>query len=279
MPRAPKHFKIHCSIGNHRKTSEMAGSNDLLAIYVRLGILAIQRFADQTGDTFIVNIRELPWITGKKRSDSAKVLLQYLVDTSPILVRYSGDTCLITIPNFAKKQGFGHRNGVLKGYPATATATATSKPLESPSGTGPNGPFDLVPPKGRTVKASKVWTAVNEALKAYLPRSTGLTLTDARRRRMILLVKSFGPDAPIRAIHGYAALHLTSKPDDGFDPLRNFNPDTCWRPSLVGKYLDADSAAFDAGLRRPYVRPASGSDEQARFIRIMEALTGRREDL
>lgn len=138
MARSPKHFKVHCSLRNHRKTVDMAADNDLLATYVRLGILGIERFADRTGDTFLVSMAELPAVTGTKRSDSARKLLNKLATTSPVVVNYLGTSCKITIPNLAKKQGFGGFNGTGKGASSSSTPTPTSTKKEI--GEAPSAP-------------------------------------------------------------------------------------------------------------------------------------------
>lgn len=107
MAYRPKHFKVHCSLKNHRKTAEMFVDNDMLAAYIRLGILSTERFAQKTGGTFMVHDRELGWIFGKHRADVARKSLQRLADISPISAERNGDVWSITIPNLAKKQGFG----------------------------------------------------------------------------------------------------------------------------------------------------------------------------
>jgi len=121
----------------------------------------------------------------------------------------------------------------------------------------------------------EIWTATNVALKAYMHRSTGLTLTPARRSRLQRLVKDHGADAPLAAIHGYAATHLTKPPDPKFDPLRNFNPDTCWSAKLYGKYIDADTAAQGAGLTRPYAQPNAADEFRASVVRMTADVSRR----
>ena len=73
MPRnqAP-HFKVRCSTRNHERTAAMYGDNDMLALWTRLGVLAIERYADRTSDHFEVHDRELTALTGKGRADIAR---------------------------------------------------------------------------------------------------------------------------------------------------------------------------------------------------------------
>lgn len=132
MPKGPKHFKVHCSVRNHAKTAKMFTENDLLATWVRLGILAVERFADRTGNSFRVSDHELVAITGKGRLDVARTLLSRLADVSQTSASRDGDVWLISLPNFGKKQGFGLGNGAKTGASASASPTATSTKEKNP---------------------------------------------------------------------------------------------------------------------------------------------------
>ncbi len=121
MARVRPHAKIHTSLGNHPKTADLYSDNDLLATYTRIMLFAIERYAAKNGDTFIVSKKEMLVLTGKGRIDAAKRVLGLLAEVSPISQRYTGDNCEITIPNFAKKQGFYSKN-----------STRTVKELRTP---------------------------------------------------------------------------------------------------------------------------------------------------
>lgn len=127
MPRVTPHAKLHVSLKNHRKTAQLFADNDLLAAYTRILLLAVERFADRTEDSFTVHKSELMVLAGKKRADSALRLVRYLSDTSPILVQSEGSLFRITVPNFAKKQGFHARKGNGTGDPTTTTSTTTKR--------------------------------------------------------------------------------------------------------------------------------------------------------
>lgn len=130
MPRGKPHFKVRLSVKNHDDLPAVYSSNDLFALWVRLGMAAIERFADRTGDRFIVPDRELMMLTGKGRLDVARTSLSRLADVSPISAERDGDVWRIHFPNLAQKQGFRPRNGTVTGPPATATATATPEKLD-----------------------------------------------------------------------------------------------------------------------------------------------------
>jgi hypothetical protein len=126
MPRTPPHFKVRCTVANHEKMAAVYADNDLFALWVRLGIKAVERFADRNGGTFIVHDSELDALTGKGRADVARRLLEHLADVSPISAQPSGYIWRITIPNFAEKQGFRKKNGSVMEVSASASASAST---------------------------------------------------------------------------------------------------------------------------------------------------------
>ncbi len=132
MPRVPPHFKVRTSIKNHAKMAAVYRDDKLLAAYVRLGVEAIERFADRTGDTFILDERDLMGCTATERRDSARRVLDKLVTCSPLVYHFSEGLYHVHIPNLAKKQGFRPRNGSGMEVSATTTATTTAKPPIKP---------------------------------------------------------------------------------------------------------------------------------------------------
>ena len=133
MARVKKHFKLHASLANHRKTAALFADNDMLALYGRIGILAIERFADKTGDSFLVHPRELLVLTGRGRADVARRSLERLADISPISVESEGDLLRIGFPNFAEKQGFDGKNGSRSG----SSPPPPPSPMKDQEGTAP----------------------------------------------------------------------------------------------------------------------------------------------
>lgn len=270
MPRSVPHFKVICSIMNHPKTTALWGDNDALAMYVRLGVLAIERFADRTDDSFMIHDRELSLITGRRRRDISEKSLRHLEDISPITATHLGDVWRITFPNLSKRQGFRSKNGEKHAPPSSSSSTSTSSSIKKEPETA-SGPVGLVLTAPEN-SPDEIWKSVNSTLHAYMPRSTGLTLTKSRRSRMIQVEKDLGEGAAVGALNGYAALHLTKDPDPKFDPLRNFTPDTCWLPAKIGKYLDAENAARCAGLRPPYGPPDPADEKRLKMARMLEQL-------
>jgi hypothetical protein len=285
----------------------MFNSNDMLAIYVRIGLLAVERFAGKTGDTFTVCDTELPALTGKRRIDTARTSLLALAELSPISVRPppdlkptsqrpSTDLWTICIPNFAKKQGFGSKN--VQGTspsdsehrtPNTDTESSNCESDDSPGGnpsseapTGqasdPKPQLVLVEPDPEDLDIeAEVFAEVCEAVGEYHPdrKSRAWKLSDQRRARMRAVAREHGPQAPVDAFHGFVAYHVAG----GRWPaqLANLNPETIWRPSNVTKYLEADAAARSEGRTPPYAAASSPNEPgwlaQTRRIAAREGIT------
>lgn len=111
MPRVRPHFKTHATITHHRKMGNVYGSNDLLALWLRLGIVAIERYAARDGDRFRVHRSELPALAGGKRRDKAEALLEQLATELGLGAKLVGSYWEIHWPKFAQKQGFTDKNG------------------------------------------------------------------------------------------------------------------------------------------------------------------------
>ena len=79
-------------------------------MWVRLGLLAIERFAAKTDDTFILREGELTAISGGRRRDKAERMLNELQSVSSISCRTVGNSFEIRFGKLAKKQGFTRDN-------------------------------------------------------------------------------------------------------------------------------------------------------------------------
>lgn len=95
------------------------------------------------------------------------------------------------------------------------------------------------------------WPAVQDAFAAYGRRPTAL---NASRRAMLRATLREFPRRPgvlVDVVHGYMARHRDH--GAGFDPLRNFEPETLYRASNRGKYLEAYDRAVGEGLTPPFL--------------------------
>ena len=111
MPRTRPHFKAHTSIKHHRKMARIYADNDLLALWMRLGIVAVERFASKTGDEFRIHQSELTTLGGGKRRDKVEVSLRLLAGYLDLTLRLDEGYFVIQWPNFSRKQGFNTKNG------------------------------------------------------------------------------------------------------------------------------------------------------------------------
>ena len=110
MARVRPHFKAHTSISHHRLMREVYPDNDLLSLWLRLGLVAIDRFAAKSGDTFRVHKRELGQLAGGKRADKAEAMLNKLCTSLELTWNKDGDYFEIEWRNLSKKQGFDLKN-------------------------------------------------------------------------------------------------------------------------------------------------------------------------
>jgi len=110
MPRVRPHFKAHTSISYHRRMSEIYPDNDLLALWLRLGILAIERYAAKTDDVLRVHRSELSALCGGKRRDKAEVTLRLLASKLELTLELVGEYFEVEWRNLAIKQGFTSKN-------------------------------------------------------------------------------------------------------------------------------------------------------------------------
>ena len=127
MARSRPHFKVHTTILHHDKMSGVVCDNELFGLYVKLGVLAIERYASRNANTFTVSHSELLGLTNRKRIDKALLVLSKLIDNSPLTIAYQTHNVSITFPNLLEKQGF-HPNKVQESatsYTNTNTKTYT----------------------------------------------------------------------------------------------------------------------------------------------------------
>ena len=137
MPRTPPHFKIRTTIANHESMVGVFEDDALFAMWVRAGIAAVERYADRTGDRFLVNRLDLMRIAATQPYANAKRKLRRLVAATPLRLRCECaggplegrcecGAIWLEFPNFAKKQGFRSRNGTETEVSTTTTSSTTS---------------------------------------------------------------------------------------------------------------------------------------------------------
>lgn len=174
MPRnQPPFFKVRCSIRNHEKMREVYSDNRLLAGWVRLGIYAIEVYADRTEDVFDVPDRRLMEIFGVGRPEVARSTLRQLANKSPITCEQVGAVWRITWPNLSKKQ-FPFRKDRSVSLASASASTST--------------------PKKKTSSAER----------RAAPRSTPSPEADDFARKFRASLKAKTPDAKLPSDAGFA---------------------------------------------------------------------------
>ena len=70
--RKPPHVKISVNIANHPKTAGFANDPLLLGIYCNIGIMAVDRWASKTDDSFLCSGLDLQRLAGCQGVANAK---------------------------------------------------------------------------------------------------------------------------------------------------------------------------------------------------------------
>ena len=106
MARTRPHFKIHTTVLHHQKMSAIIADNELFGLWVKLAVLAIERYAAKNDNRFTVSHAELLGLTNRKRIDKALLILRKVVDNSTLTMSSHNRNVVITFPKLSEKQGF-----------------------------------------------------------------------------------------------------------------------------------------------------------------------------
>ena len=98
--------------------------------------MAVERFADKTGDRFLCSQPDLEWLANTRGGANAERKLRRLAAKSPLTLRREGAGWELHLPNFAEKQGFKirKRSETVHTAAAAASPTATATPKEEDGG-------------------------------------------------------------------------------------------------------------------------------------------------
>lgn len=288
MPRRPPHFKVFASIQNHRKMVGVYDDDALLAMYVRAGIMAIERYADRTHDSFLVSRRDLMRVAATQPWANAQKKLHRLVAATPLRVRCEcaasplGGRCecsgvWLDFPNLAKKQFSRHGNGTETESSSTSTSTSSIKnrsfraprsrqlALESPEPKKPPAPRNGT--RNHIAEVRAIWPQCQAASAEYGKRWN--TLGAGRERLMAARLKEH-PDRPssilVDAIHGAWESFGAGK-NANFDALRYLRPQTVYQASKFDDYLEAYRPRAPA-----HREPETDEERRARAKRNQQAM-------
>lgn len=103
------HFRAHLSMANHPKTVAVYADNDLLATWLRLGMLGVERGAAHTSDKIYLSRADVERTSGRRRADVAGTLLERLANVLGWSIERHGDVTVIHFRNLGTKQGFTPR--------------------------------------------------------------------------------------------------------------------------------------------------------------------------
>ncbi|MEM7233062.1 MAG: hypothetical protein AAF517_12835 [Planctomycetota bacterium] len=124
-------------------------------------------------------------------------------------------------------EGYGSEGYGSEGYGDAGAFGATAPP---PSGTASPVPLP-----------SAVWPSVVNAFGLYADKHPDARvpdlrrgLNDARARAIGRVIREHGRDGPVKAVHGYVAMHS----DRWADQVRNHAPETVFAASKVAKYIE-----------------------------------------
>lgn len=126
MPRLPGHLKVYTSLLSDPAMFAVVNDNDLLATWVRIGLLAIRNYADRHGDSFMASRRDLEWLTGCRRGANPERRLGRIVATGALTYSQEGAGFRLTVRKFAESQFPNRTNGSVSDSPTTTTTTTTT---------------------------------------------------------------------------------------------------------------------------------------------------------
>jgi hypothetical protein len=119
--------------------AEVYADNDLLALWTRLGVLAVERYASQDSDILRVHRNEISALAGGKRRDKAELTLNLLASKLELSCNKVGSYFEIAFRNLSEKQGFGPTNEQELCTPNTKTNTNTKEVAAQEESDPPSG--------------------------------------------------------------------------------------------------------------------------------------------
>ena len=116
---------------NHEKTIDVWTDDVLLACYLRLGVMGIERYADKTDDSFLLSGKDLEKVANVGGVANSLRRLARLAAASPVEIGPEGGRWRAQIPNFAEKQFNRADHG--PGRVASSSASSSTSPTKKKS--------------------------------------------------------------------------------------------------------------------------------------------------
>lgn len=257
------HVKVHLSWPNHPRYGASYDNRDLRAIVLGVWMVAMRAHAGRTGNRVHLSHAHVSEITACRRPDVARTWLRRAADVMGWSLSYDGDVAVIEIRNFARKQGLDSAD--------RGVTTRTPPPSEEPKNQGTEEPI----PTPRSAERAPPEPLLLDLKKAFALHGREIRSWSAARRRVLSArLREHTAEELVSAVHGYQYMHRQGG-SNGFDPGKNFTPETIFRAANVEKYIEAAREAADRGLSPPFAPdPALSKNERV----LREALGGPQEN-
>lgn len=181
--KQPKHFKVHCSIQNHRRMIGIYDDDALLAMFTRIGIMAVERYADKTGDSFICSGRDLERLAACGGVANARRKLGRLEAAGGPEVCQEGAGYRLTFRNFAKKQGFAfcsNHSASASSSSSSSSSTTSTKERERGAPLAASGGSESAPDPGQLVNVLSSYDGDPDEKRAWLEHEWPLIHAEAQ---------------------------------------------------------------------------------------------------
>jgi hypothetical protein len=136
-----RYFKVHTSIQNHRK-ADFWTDPMLRGMWVAIGVLAVERYADRTDDRFLLSSGDLLSVTGATTIQGARSRMARLEAQSTLTITLKAPWYEAHLPNFAKKHNFGEFSRTNRKHHSDSDSYADSKGGEEPPPAPPSKPSE-----------------------------------------------------------------------------------------------------------------------------------------
>lgn len=140
------HIKVHLTVATHRKTAEAWADPRMRGMLVELWRLAHEAHASKTHDEVILSPGSVVDVTGNPHHFYARRLLRSLCKSVGYGYRESGVSTIVSIRNFAKKQGL---DSAVRGADAEHYAETSATPPPSASASA-SALESSLPPRSHT---------------------------------------------------------------------------------------------------------------------------------
>ncbi|HUT77262.1 MAG TPA: hypothetical protein VM285_06225, partial [Polyangia bacterium] len=193
---------------NHWKTADLWRVPELRATYIGLGLLAIERFAQHTGDTMLIGGADLQKATGCGTVSAAVRRMDRLVAVAAESWRsgpvaggqpegepavtwgQAGSGWRVTLPNLLKNQAFRKSNVPLGSpsytYPYSDTNTKSPRPKKSPPKAPTSEGVELAEALSKAIRETDPEAKIPDSIAGWARTADLMLSRDHRKREEVL---------------------------------------------------------------------------------------------